>query len=72
VTDERRAPRFDKAGVPWCTEERCPSHDGKRCREIGFKPSRICEPEVKAMAEELVRLRRARHSGVGDQQPETD
>lgn len=34
-------------GVPICTEDRCPQYDGKRCRELGFRPDRMCEPEVR-------------------------
>ena len=32
--------------VPVCASDACPSFDGKRCRETGFKPDRICEPAV--------------------------
>lgn len=42
-------PHVDNTGVPNCSEE-CPSHDGKRCRLTGFRPDRICEPAVIAMA----------------------
>ena len=35
--------------VPRCTE-RCPHHDGKRCRLMGFRPGPLCEPAVEAMA----------------------
>lgn len=38
--------------VPFC-DERCPQHDGKRCRLLGERPGRICEPAVSAMAEAL-------------------
>ena len=34
-------------GVPVCTEDECPQFDGKRCREIGWRPDRMCEPEVR-------------------------
>lgn len=34
-------------GVPVCTEEECPSYDGKRCRVFGFRPDRICEPATR-------------------------
>lgn len=43
-------------GVPMCTTA-CPEHDGKRCRLLGLRPSDICEPAVRQMADELVRLR---------------
>jgi len=38
--------------VPLC-EETCPHHDGKRCRLMGFRPSRMCEPVVSAMGDAL-------------------
>lgn len=37
--------------VPWC-QERCPSFDGKRCEQMGFKPETVCTPVV----QEIVRL----------------
>lgn len=40
-----RTPKIDDSGVPRCDED-CPQHDGKRCRELGFRPEGICEPEV--------------------------
>lgn len=36
--------------VPFCSES-CESHDGKRCELTGNRPSSICEPTVKEMAE---------------------
>jgi hypothetical protein len=45
------------AGVPLCSFERCPSYDGKRCRETGNEPDRICMPEVRAQRAEFVHLR---------------
>lgn len=32
-----------------CSEESCPSFDGKRCAAMGFAPRSICEPAVHAM-----------------------
>lgn len=52
-----RLPTIDANGVPFCSEDRCPSYDGKRCEEMGFRPGNICEPEVIDMAAELERLR---------------
>jgi len=43
-------PVRDEHGVPVCTEDQCPQFDGKRCRAIGFRPDRICEPAVRALA----------------------
>jgi hypothetical protein len=34
--------------VPMCDEE-CPSFDGKRCSQMGFRPGNICEPAVQAV-----------------------
>lgn len=36
-------------GVPWCSES-CPSHDGKRCIQLGHRPDAICEPAAREMA----------------------
>ncbi|MGK3981379.1 hypothetical protein WMF38_57810 [Sorangium sp. So ce118] len=55
-----RLPTIDSNGVPLCSENRCPSYDGKRCEETGFRPHTICEPEVIAMAAELRTLRGSR------------
>jgi hypothetical protein len=48
-------PLWDNA-VPCCVE-RCPHHDGKRCRLTGFQPGAICEPVVRAMGLELAKVR---------------
>ena len=54
-------PEFTGKGLPMCVES-CPSHDGKRCRALGFRPSSICEPAVEAMA---VRIRALVYVGHG-------
>ncbi len=38
-------PAIDEDNVPVCVSA-CPSHGGKRCRVLGFKPDRVCEPMV--------------------------
>lgn len=38
---------FWSGGIPLCQDELCPQYDGKRCRMLGFRPDRICEPAVK-------------------------
>lgn len=43
-------PNIDKNGVPFCTDEKCPEYDGKRCRLTGFRPDAICEPAVIELA----------------------
>lgn len=51
------APNWDSGrgvGIPFCTDE-CPSHDGKRCLVLGFRPMGLCEPAVIAMNEEIGR-----------------
>lgn len=48
-------PAWDK-GVPRCSEDDCPSYDGKRCELLGMRPGGICEPAVEAMASELASL----------------
>lgn len=44
-------PQPDKHGVPWCND-RCPSHDGKRCDLLGCRPDAVCVPAVRQMAVE--------------------
>ncbi len=34
--------------IPYCADD-CTSHDGKRCRLLGFRPPDICEPAVAAL-----------------------
>jgi hypothetical protein len=41
-----RRPERDKNGLPVCSAECCPQYDGKRCREMGFRPDRFCEPQL--------------------------
>ena len=48
-------PEWTSDGQPVCSQS-CPSHDGKRCQLIGFRPSMLCEPAVVAMADEIRRL----------------
>lgn len=47
------APNWANDGVPLCSEDECPSYDGKRCRLLGFRPDNICEPAVAEMAHQL-------------------
>jgi hypothetical protein len=41
-----RAPSPDRNGLPLCSQEECPQYDGKRCRELGFRPHHFCEPQL--------------------------
>lgn len=50
MADPTPTPHVDEHGVPRCNREVCPLFDGKRCRETGFEPDLLCEPEVRAMA----------------------
>lgn len=43
-------PTRDHNGVP-CHSDLCPEFDGKRCRAMGFRPDRFCEP---MLAEEYI------------------
>jgi hypothetical protein len=52
-------------GIPYCTEE-CSRFDGKRCDLMGFRPDGICEPAVKAMADEIKTLRARLQSRAGE------
>lgn len=38
--------------IPACSEA-CPHHDGKRCRLLGIRPGRVCEPAVEEMGKFL-------------------
>ncbi len=46
-------PTIGEGGVPFCSEDECPSYDGKRCEKMGFRPGHICEPAVIEMANAL-------------------
>ena len=46
-------PNWAEDGVPRCSDEKCGSYDGKRCRLLGFRPGTICEPAARAMAAEI-------------------
>ena len=39
-------------GVP-LHDDACRAFDGKRCSLMGFRPDRICEPQVKEMAQAI-------------------
>lgn len=63
MSDDIKPLVFPSDGVPMC-QDSCPSYDGKRCRVMGFRPDRICEPAVKQMAAELKVLKGARDDSV--------
>jgi hypothetical protein len=54
IHTESMQPEINDLGVPLC-DERCPSHDGKRCRLLGLPPSIVCEPAVAVMAQHIAR-----------------
>lgn len=41
-----REPYRDENGLPKCSRDDCPQYDGKRCRELGFRPDAFCEPQL--------------------------
>lgn len=43
--------------MPYCSLDGCSLYDGKRCSILGCKPSRLCEPAVGKMAEQIFELR---------------
>ena len=45
-------PTRDANGLPLCNEDGCALHDGKRCRALGFRPDRFCEPALVELVEE--------------------
>lgn len=38
---------------PTCSEEKCKSYDGKRCRLTGFRPGGTCEPAMSVLGDIL-------------------
>ena len=42
-------PEWTERGEPLCTDS-CRQYDGKRCRLIGFRPDRYCEPAIVGLA----------------------
>ena len=58
-------PDWDAQDVPNCTDT-CPSHDGKRCVVLGFRPDTICEPAViHLMHRDKEKEPRTRHADNG-------
>ena len=39
-------PNWSDSGVPFCSEDKCPAFDGKRCEYLGHRPDAICEVMV--------------------------
>lgn len=39
-------PDHDTNALPLCSGAACPSYDGKRCKNLGFRPDRFCEPAL--------------------------
>ena len=58
MSDSTPAPKLDEHGVPFCTGEKCPVFDGKRCRATGFEPDQLCEPAVRELVADRNRLGR--------------
>lgn len=44
-------------GLGFCSDDACPSYDGKRCNLTGFRPHGLCEPWAKGILAEVERLR---------------
>ena len=36
-----------------CSEDECPSYDGKRCMALGFRPGVFCEPKLDQVRKSL-------------------
>lgn len=49
--------KYPQPGIPFCSEERCPRYDGKRCEALGHQPGRVCEPVVAEMAQLLNKVK---------------
>jgi hypothetical protein len=39
----------EREGTPYCTEDKCPNYDGKRCELLGHRPETVCVPYVRMM-----------------------
>lgn len=53
---ERVRPHVGNNGVPGCDQDTpCPSFDGKRCRQTGFRAGYVCEPATEMLITRLVR-----------------
>jgi len=58
MSDLKPYPDRSGDGVPYCTYEKCPQYDGKRCDLMGQRPSWICEPAVQDLVKENKKLKR--------------
>lgn len=58
LASENVQPRWEtgRYAGPMCTEDSCPSFDGRRCDKIGGRPHGSCEPAVTAMTKALAAL----------------
>lgn len=48
-------PTWSETGLPLC-DDACPNFDGKRCKAMGFRPGRFCEPMLFQQAQESAAL----------------
>lgn len=55
--ESNRQPRVAEDGIPHCSQEACAQFDGKRCRQLGFRATSLCEPQIADMAHELAAYR---------------
>jgi hypothetical protein len=46
MPEPKPSPTRDANGLPLCSEDACALYDGKRCRALGFRPDRFCEPAL--------------------------
>lgn len=51
-------PTHDDNGVPLCNQAGCGLFDGKRCKAVGFRPDRFCEPALVELVAERKALKR--------------
>ena len=63
--DFPHAPHRDANGLPTCSQDDCPAYDGKRCRLLGFRPDRFCEPALLAERQADSALRSAAGLAAG-------
>jgi hypothetical protein len=48
------SPDIGEGGIPLCSNTNCPAYDGKRCKHIGARPDRMCEPAVAELVRRYV------------------
>lgn len=56
MSDATPNPTRDADGLPLCSHDICALYDGNRCRAMGFRPDRFCEPALLKTVENVAGL----------------